>query len=349
MTHTNERTHAHGTGGGAAARGTGRPAFGSRWPLAAAALAAGGALLLAGCSGSGDSGDGKSMSAERGFAAGQGAGDQAGAPGAGEAAAPAPAAGASGQPVQLRQHVIRTATLSVEAEDPQRALAAARKAAEGAGGHVGSESTRRSRDGRVTSTVTLRVPGERFDAVLGELEGGGKLLHRKVGAEDVTERVVDVDSRVRSQQASVARVRDMMEKATALSDVVMLEGELSKRQSELESLLAQQSALKDRTSLATIELEVSEPGEGSRQEEDPGFLDALRGGWDAFTGALGWLALAVGAVLPFAVTAALLVLVWRVVRRLRRGPAGPAPEAPAASPAGADPAEVTDTASRITG
>lgn len=110
----------------------------------------------------------------------------------------------------------------------------------------------------MTSTLTLRVPGDRFDAVLGAMEGSGKLRSRKVEAQDVTEKVADVDSRVKSQQASVARVRDMMDKATALGDVVMLESELSKRQSDLESLLAQQTALKDQTSMGTITVEVSE-------------------------------------------------------------------------------------------
>ena len=56
-----------------------------------------------------------------------------------------------------------------------------------------------------------------------------------------------------------------MDKAEKLTDVVALEGELSSRQADLESLLAQQASLKDRTTLATVTLELSEPdGEGRR-------------------------------------------------------------------------------------
>ncbi|MCX4528680.1 MULTISPECIES: DUF4349 domain-containing protein [unclassified Streptomyces] len=328
--------------------------YGHRSAAALAALSLAGALAVTGCSaGAGDSSSDKAAVGEAAARPKEGAAAPAqGKAGAGAAAPAAPKD--AQQPAAVRPHVIRTATLAIETPDAQRALAAARTAAEGAGGYVGNESTRRGEDGRMTSTLTLRVPGERFDAVLGAMEGSGKLLSRKVEAQDVTEKVADVDSRVKSQQASVARVREMMDKASALSDVVMLESELSKRQSDLESLLAQQTALKDQTSMGTIAMEVSEPpvkpkAPQEEKREPKGFLDALRGGWDVFTSLLGMLALAVGAVLPFAVTALLAVVGFRVYRRYR--PAKPktglvprrVPVVPAARRAPAEPAPDADT------
>jgi hypothetical protein len=185
----------------------------------------------------------------------------------------------------------------------------------------------------------LRVPVDHYDDVLADLQGAGKLLDRTAKAEDVTDQVVDVESRIKSQRASVARVRELMDQATRLSDVVELEGELSTREADLESLLAQQASLKDRTSLATITLSLSEtPVKTAAKDDDPGFLDALAGGWGAFVTMLRWLAVALGAVLPFAAVAALIVLAWlrlvrpRLPRRPDRAPAtsalGPLPSAP---------------------
>ncbi|MER6519322.1 DUF4349 domain-containing protein [Streptomyces sp. NPDC001553] len=295
---------------------------GNRTAAALAALSLAGALALTGCSAS--SGDeARSSSADKAAVGPREAAPQQGAAqGKPGAAAPSAGADAGQKPVTVRPHIIRTATLAIETTNAQKALSAARTAAENAGGYVGNESTRRDDDGRMTSTVTLRVPGERFDSVLGALEGGGKLLNRKVEAQDVTEKVADVDSRVRSQQASVARVREMMDKASALSDVVMLESELSRRQSDLESLLAQQTALKDQTALGTITLEVSEPAPKraapeKKEKDEPAFMDAVRGGWDVFTTLVRYLALAVGAVLPFALAAALVAVGVRVYRRFR--------------------------------
>lgn len=328
-----------------------RVLLGHRSSAALAALSLTGVLVLTGC-GSGAQGtaglssDDKAAVAPREAAA-------PGKPGA-AAAAPSAASGAADkngqQPAPVRPNVIRTAVLAIESADPQKTLTAARTAADAAGGYVSNESTRRDEDGLMTSSLTLRVPGEQYDAVLSAMEGGGKLLHRKVDAQDVTEKVADIGSRVSTQQASVARVREMMDKASALSEVVMLESELTRRQSDLESLLAQQAALKDQTSMGTISLSVTEPAAKAgteKKDKEPAFTDALGGGWDVFTTIVRYLALALGALLPFAVTAALGVLGFRLYRRLRpaapkAGPAtkaGPAPDrvpVPAARPADAD-------------
>ncbi|MFF8267632.1 DUF4349 domain-containing protein [Streptomyces sp. NPDC016562] len=342
-----------------------RALLGHRSAAALTALSLTGALALTGCGSDADGG--RSASGDKAVVAPQEGGAQNGAapgdaaqgkPGAG-AAAPAPA-DKNGQPpaAVVRPNVIRTATLGIETTDVQKTLAAARTAADGAGGYVGNESTKRGEEGRMTSTLTLRVPADRYDSVLTAMEGNGKLLHRKVDAQDVTEKVADIGSRVASQQASVERVREMMGKASALSEVVMLESELSRRQSDLESLLAQQSALKDRTSMGTITLEVSEPAPkpvAKEEEKEPTFLGALHGGWEVFTTLVRYLVVAVGALLPFALTAALLGLGFRLYRRFRPAApkagalpvAGKAPKAAAAPVPAARAARTSDTGEQI--
>ncbi|MFG2798252.1 DUF4349 domain-containing protein [Streptomyces pseudovenezuelae] len=283
--------------------------------LAGLLLAA--ALALTGCSGAGDD-DGSGALKDDRAAASQApegaAGAESRAGGKQATAAPNPAA----------NHIIRTATLTVQVKNVPKALAAARTTTENSGGFVGKESTSRDEEGREQTEVVLRVPVEKYDEVLADLEGAGKLLERTANAQDVTDQVVDVQSRIATQRASVARIRELMDKATQLSDVVTLEGELSTRQADLESLLARQASLKDRTSLATITLSLSEsPVVKAAADDDPGVVDALAGGWDAFVTMLRWIVVALAAVLPFLAGIALLVLVWlRLVRpRLPRRPA----------------------------
>ncbi|MFC8594360.1 DUF4349 domain-containing protein [Streptomyces atroolivaceus] len=304
----------------------------------ARALAAAGllvALLATGACGASDSGGQGLRSASD---------DKAAAPaaaGAGADASGKPADGASTAPKPgsaVAVHVIRTATLSIEVRSVPKAVAAARGAAEDAGGLVAEETTERVDDTHDMSHLVLRVPQARYDEVLRELAGSGKLLSRTSNAKDVTGQVVDVESRIATQRASVARVRDLMDKAEKLTDVVTLEGELSSRQSDLESLLAQQASLADRTSLATVTLELSEPYEDGKdpEGEHTGFLDALSGGWDAFVTMLRWIAVAIGATAPFLAAAAVLLLLWRLLRgrlpRRRTAPREPS-EAPQAPPA----------------
>ncbi|MEU8955229.1 DUF4349 domain-containing protein [Streptomyces sp. NPDC048518] len=290
------------------------------------------ALAVTGCSAGGD-GDDSGGDTDR-----KAAGSSAGAQGAGGGRADASGGerpGGRKTAAPAATHIIRTARLTVRVKDVPRALDAARAAAEDAGGLVGDEDTSRDDEGRERSRVVLRVPQDQYEKVLDALSGTGRLIDREAKAEDVTDRVVDVESRVKSQRASVARVRELMDKATKLSDVVALEGELSTRQSDLEALLAQRSSLKDRTSMATITLSLTEnaAAKAAADDDDPSFTDALAGGWDAFVTTLRWIGVVLAAVLPFAAVVALLFLLWlRVVRPrvTRRATAASAPLAPPA-------------------
>ncbi|WP_406863693.1 DUF4349 domain-containing protein [Streptomyces sp. HUAS MG47] len=313
--------------------------------VAATLLAA--SLALAGC-GANDSGGDAKTAGKRGLtapqeAAREGAADSASGAESGAGGAQKPADGKS-QASLPRQHIVRTAELHVEVADAAKALAAAKGVVERAGGHVADETTERVDDTHITSRVVLRVPQEKYASVLAELSGTGKLLSRSADAKDVTEQVVDVESRIATQRASVERVRELMERATALSDVVSLEGELSRRQADLESLLAQQASLKDRTSLATITLGLTEPEAPGKPRGDdrPGVLEALAGGWDALVTSLAWLAVVLAALAPWLAVLAALYAVWRLVIRPRRRqrpaaagatrPAWPATPTPVPSP-----------------
>ncbi|MFF0261727.1 DUF4349 domain-containing protein [Streptomyces microflavus] len=310
-----------------------------------AALTAGalGAVLLVGGCGAGDASDAGGGSNDLKASAEKGIADEQYAPGD-SAASAAPEAAKSGErqnkapkPGAAGTHVIRTTELSVEVRSAPKAAAAARSTVEANGGLVATETTERIDDEHETSHLVLRVPQDSYQEVLRELTGSGKLLSRSSNAKDVTGQVVDVESRIATQRASVTRVRELMDKAEKLTDVVTLEGELSSRQADLESLLAQQASLKDRTSLATITLDLTEPDAPRKdgKNDDPGFLDALGGGWDAFVTMFRWIAVAIGAAAPFLATAALVLLVWRVLRArraARTAVAAPRPE-PESTPA----------------
>lgn len=286
--------------------------------LAAVLLTA--SIAIGGCSAAGDSSGSRKAAVDSGSAAKPaegGSADRSGAASGSGSDAKQPT-GKTSAPTANK--IIRTAELTVQVKDTEKALGAARDAAAGAGGFVGNESTQRDADGQVRSTIVLRVPQARYDEVLTRLQGAGKLLSRKADAKDVTDQVVDVKSRLASQRASVARVRKLMDQAAQLSDVVSLEGELSSRQAELDSLLAQQASLKDRTDLATITLSLSEPEKKVRTPEEkkddgPGFLDALGGGWSAFVSVLEWIAIVLAAVAPFAAVLAFCYVIYRLLRR----------------------------------
>lgn len=314
---------------------------------AAAAIAV--LLGIAGCSGSSTSGD---------AAVGQSAGDarvdeaapavppvedsagQAGAdadPGAeGQKGLPAPLPG------ELQQRaIVRTAALSVEAENVDAAADAVLALATTYNGRVDGD-LRHDTEERRTAQIVLRVPPEDLDTVIAAIVDLGEEINREIRGEDVTTVKADVDARVTSLTASVARLQELMSKSGSVADLVALESALAYREQELASLQAQQRALNDQISLATLTVSLSAPGRAVEEAGPTGFGEAVETGWNGLLTGLGWIVAAIGYALPVAVPVALLIAIPLVIRRRRRRttqtpPEPPAPTAPAVSQPQPDP------------
>jgi hypothetical protein len=156
----------------------------------------------------------------------------------------------------------------------------------------------------------------------------GEEQSRALRTDDVTETIVDLDSRIASQKASVDRTRALLSRAERIGDIVTIEGELARREADLGSLQAQKRSLADKVTLSTITLHLIGPKAAPKNEEATGFLAGLSSGWDAFVTTANALLTAFGAMLPFliAIGAPVGLLVWYLRRRR------PRPVAPAAAP-----------------
>ncbi|MGX7824136.1 DUF4349 domain-containing protein [Actinokineospora sp. 24-640] len=284
--------------------------------LAVLLLAAAGA---AGCSAStGSSADHAApMPAAERDAGSRGGAEAPQAPEGGSAAdqAEPPRAAQVAQPGVDRK-LIRTATLEVTSPEVLPAAEQARGIVTAAGGYTGGSEVRSNH-----ARLTLHVPSDQFDRVVGELGRVGTLVSSSQTADDVTEQLVDVDSRITTQRTSVARVRALLAKATDLDEIVRVEAELTRREADLESLLKRRETLSGQVAVSTVTLTIRRVGEPAPVvEEDDGVLGALATGWRAFTDTLGALLRFVAVVLPFAVVIAIGgVLAWRWWRA-RPGP-----------------------------
>lgn len=273
--------------------------------LFALALAA---LLLTGCSGSSED-----VSDSTAGAADARQPDAASAQQDGGAAlsAPQPAGIAVGRATP-GGWLIRTGELEVIVDDVRKAADEAARLIGGAGGNV--EAEERSSAGRAgTALLRLRVPPAAFDATLGQLASLGDERTRRLGSENVSEQVVDLDSRLSTQRASVERVRALLGEAANLGEVVQIEAELTKRTADLESLQARLAALTAQVDLATITLRLTAADAPVAAGSGPlGFSDGLREGWQALTAFGRAVGLTAGALLPFSpVLAGGAYLLWR--------------------------------------
>jgi hypothetical protein len=270
------------------------------------------AVLLVGCSGGGDSeGDGggeASMATTDEAAAVQREAADSGSAG--------PALRTAGRTAVQTRQVISTGRVQLVADDLETVRGELDRLLGRYGGHVAKEQTSKDDDGVADhSELELRVPSRHFGQLMADLEGLGAVTDTNRKAVDVTTEVIDVDSRIRTQEVSLDRLREFLGEATDVNALIRLESEIARLEADLASLRAQQDYLADQTSLATISLTMMrDHADGAPDDDrlaDAGFLTGLRNGWEGLVSVLVVGATVVGAVLPFAVVLAVLgVPVW---------------------------------------
>jgi hypothetical protein len=264
--------------------------------------------------------------AEKGGDPGGAQGDAAVAPGA------APPAQTDGNqaPTKVRvaeRSLIYTGSITIRVEKVVDAADRAITIATGLGGVVGAD--RRSLDdGRSEATLVLRVPADKFTAALNELSRQlGDEEARSIQTEDVTEAMIDLDTRLATQRASVERVRALLARARTIGEVVSIEGELTRREADLASLEQRKERLADQVALSTITVNLRGPeAPGEQPKDERGFIAGLKAGWNGFLASVQVVLTVAGWLLPWLIAVGLPV--WFAVWLLRRRPRPVAPAAP---------------------
>jgi hypothetical protein len=305
---------------------------GSRTAALSIVSLTGAAVLLAGCSGGVDQ---LSTEASDDSAPGR----TAYAPeSAGDAVAQDPGTAADGRTttegllsdVPTERAVIATAEMTLRSPDVVATVDALELITASVGGFVsGRDISSNPDDPKGTRAVlVLRVPTDKLDTVIDRAQDEGDVVRVTADEQDVTETVVDVDSRVESARASVERIRALLSEATTIGEVVRIESELSRREADLEALLAQQRSLADQTALATLSVTVLSPEAVEPVAEDKtGFLAGLERGWEALVGVVVVALTTIGVLLPFLVVALIvlgpLAAAWRRRRQTQSAEASP--------------------------
>jgi hypothetical protein len=146
--------------------------------------------------------------------------------------------------------LIRRGALGLDVDEVAPPVARTHALVVSVGGYVEREEHQdRSAD------LTLRVPEPKLDAAMDTLAGLGTVTSRASSSRDVSQETIDVEARLRTLAASRDRLRDLLSRATTVSEVITVEHELARVQGELESLQGRLEQL--RASSALAELSVS--------------------------------------------------------------------------------------------
>jgi hypothetical protein len=189
----------------------------------------------------------------------------------------------------------------------------------GTGGFVASIDVGRNEGSVGSATLTLRIPEAELDRALAALGALGTLRRESIRAEDVSDSYYDLSARLHNARRLEQRMLELAAHAAGVKDLLEVEREVGRVRESIELMDGQLRALDDRTSLATLSVDLV-----TRQvyvAQEPVGLAARIG--DAFDGSLDAMADAGEALLLFLVAAVPWMLpigagAWLLLRRLRR-------------------------------
>lgn len=153
--------------------------------------------------------------------------------------------------------VLKNAILELRAGDIDRTLESITQTSLDAGGYIVSQRVWHAGGAR-SATITLAVPMEHFERILGHLRGlAAEMVREEVSGEDVTDQHVDFQSHLRNLQATRDRIRGFLDEAESVEEALLVNQELSAIEEQIEQVQGRLEYLRDGAAFSTITLNLS--------------------------------------------------------------------------------------------
>ena len=235
------------------------------------------------------------------------------------------AAGGGLEAAAVERLVIQNADLSIVVADPEAKLNEIQNMAENMGGFVVSshiyQTTTRNGIEVPQGNITVRVPSGDLDEVLEKIKADAvEVRDETISGEDVTNKYVDLKSRLRTHEQAAEQLSEILEQKTESAEVIEVFNQLVYHREQIETIKGQMKYYEEAAALSAISVQVVAE-ESIQPLEIAGWkpvgvardaLQALINFFEGFVNFLIWLIILI-------IPAGLLILgarwlVWRVFR-----------------------------------
>ncbi len=229
-----------------------------------------------------------------------------------------PLPNASHDAAAMAAMIIRTGNASIQIDSLEVAVAQVRALADRVGGYVANSQIQSGDDQVRSATIELKVPANRFDALVAGLTPLGKVEYVNISAQDVGEEFTDMTARVANSRRLESRLIELLATRTGkLSDVLEIERELARVREEIERMEGRLRYLRAHVSTSSLTVTVHEKAPIVGDVGSGGVIgDAFRQAWRNFVNFIAGAIASSGVMVPLG--ALLFGAVW-LGRRWWRG------------------------------
>lgn len=150
----------------------------------------------------------------------------------------------------MERLLVRSASLSIDVDDIE---AASKNVADDIANIEGYIDRTYRRDDKSIS-MDLRVPESGLDAFVNRASQYGVVKSRSLSAVDVTDEIIDVEARLKNLYVLRDRFRALLDKAVKVSEILEIERELSRIQSDIDSMEGRRSKIKSQVKYSEVHL-----------------------------------------------------------------------------------------------
>ena len=231
--------------------------------------------------------------------------------------------------------LVYTCWMTIQTLEFEKTQKYVRDAVSKAGGIIEAESVSDSdyswyrdeykKSGTLNATLTIRIPSEKYNAFLEELDGsGGKVVNKSQNVENITKRYNDQTIYIESLELQEKRLLEMMEKAETVEEMITVEARLTDVQTELNQARSELASMDTDVRYSTVNLTLEEVVRYTDTPRTPisfgqRVSDAFVDSWDNFVSLLQGLIISIIYLLPSVIFIALIAaLVFLITREWRK-------------------------------
>ncbi|MBN8577572.1 MAG: DUF4349 domain-containing protein [Cytophagales bacterium] len=214
----------------------------------------------------------------------------------------------SSQPL-IDRKLIRNGNIEFRTGDVRKTKTEIERIAKEQKGYISAENES-NYGNRFQVNQTLRIPADKFDVVLKQLEGlAEKVDNKNINTQDVTEEFIDVEARLKTKKELEARYLELLKQTKTVADIVSIESQIANVRAEIESMEGRLKYLSNQVSFSTLNVSFYQES-GASHGFGSKFLNSLKSGWFNLVDFVFWLL----RVWPFVLGITALVI-WTVKRR----------------------------------